>query len=245
MLHVSHQTLSKWETGILTPDIEKLVSLAALFQVSVDYLCGIENSFEQTINSIISETNYRQLSNFDKLQELYNLLEKRIKPFPINEQLLIHQLKFMRWMHDYAESGQQQKHTNKHIFSIAQKILDISQNDEYRSYANYNMAIYFCEQAPTEAAKRKAIEYGEKVRYKDMSITLFCTLGKHLMSDDFAAGCFTGIDLALEGIRRIIRNYAIHIRQYKNDIEKCDSLKKYAEAFAADAKQSIYSQLKQ
>lgn len=46
-LQVSRQSVSKWECGESSPEIEKIVCLSKLFQVTTDYLlmenCGIEN----------------------------------------------------------------------------------------------------------------------------------------------------------------------------------------------------------
>ena len=42
-LCVSHQVISKWENGIATPDIGALCSLAKIFKVSLDDLCGISS----------------------------------------------------------------------------------------------------------------------------------------------------------------------------------------------------------
>lgn len=35
---VSRQAVSKWESGICAPDIEKIIALSGLFGVSIDYL---------------------------------------------------------------------------------------------------------------------------------------------------------------------------------------------------------------
>lgn len=37
-LYISRQAISKWENGEATPDIDKLVQLAEIFNVSLDYL---------------------------------------------------------------------------------------------------------------------------------------------------------------------------------------------------------------
>ena len=37
-LYISRQAVSKWENGEATPDIDKLVQLAEIFDVSLDYL---------------------------------------------------------------------------------------------------------------------------------------------------------------------------------------------------------------
>ena len=41
-LQLTRQTISKWETGASTPDLELLVQLAEVFDVSVDSLLGIK-----------------------------------------------------------------------------------------------------------------------------------------------------------------------------------------------------------
>ena len=40
ILGVTQQAVAKWEAGASEPDIETLLKLSALFQVSVDYLLG-------------------------------------------------------------------------------------------------------------------------------------------------------------------------------------------------------------
>lgn len=37
-LYISRQSISKWETGEATPDVDKLVQLAEIFEVSLNYL---------------------------------------------------------------------------------------------------------------------------------------------------------------------------------------------------------------
>ena len=41
-LHVSKQSISNWENENILPSIERLVKIAAFFQVSADYLLGID-----------------------------------------------------------------------------------------------------------------------------------------------------------------------------------------------------------
>lgn len=37
-LHISRQTVSKWELGVSYPEIDKLIAISDLFHVSIDYL---------------------------------------------------------------------------------------------------------------------------------------------------------------------------------------------------------------
>lgn len=43
LLDISRSTLSKYEKGLLIPNVENLIKLADLYNVSCDYLLGREN----------------------------------------------------------------------------------------------------------------------------------------------------------------------------------------------------------
>ncbi|MGT2926414.1 helix-turn-helix domain-containing protein [Streptococcus cuniculipharyngis] len=48
-LYISRQAISKWETGEATPDLEKLIVLADIFEVSLDVLIlGKEEDLEDS-----------------------------------------------------------------------------------------------------------------------------------------------------------------------------------------------------
>ena len=50
LLHVARQTVSKWESGETTPELEKLMCLADIFDVSLDELVGRNVKTGQTEN---------------------------------------------------------------------------------------------------------------------------------------------------------------------------------------------------
>lgn len=54
-LNVSRQTISKWEVGDSTPDMEKLSAMSDLFDVSLDYLVMGKESDPQTSTVTKSE----------------------------------------------------------------------------------------------------------------------------------------------------------------------------------------------
>lgn len=58
-LNISRQTISKWEAGNSFPEIEKLIALSDLFQVSIDYLLR-----EKQINTNSSEDLDRMVIQF-------------------------------------------------------------------------------------------------------------------------------------------------------------------------------------
>lgn len=47
-LLVSRQAISKWENGIVVPDIENIIAISELFSVSVDYLVTNNDSKEKS-----------------------------------------------------------------------------------------------------------------------------------------------------------------------------------------------------
>ncbi len=42
-IKVSHATISRWENGIMLPDIEDLYNICIYFNVTPNYLLGFEN----------------------------------------------------------------------------------------------------------------------------------------------------------------------------------------------------------
>ena len=48
-LNVSYQSVSKWETGVATPDLSFIIPLARLFGISTDALLGFEQSKEELL----------------------------------------------------------------------------------------------------------------------------------------------------------------------------------------------------
>lgn len=49
VIDVSRQTISKWELGETSPELDKLVKLAKLYEVTVDYLLGNDESLIQEV----------------------------------------------------------------------------------------------------------------------------------------------------------------------------------------------------
>lgn len=51
-LNVTRQTISKWETGESRPDLDKVVPICELYEISTNELLGIENEESNSINNI-------------------------------------------------------------------------------------------------------------------------------------------------------------------------------------------------
>lgn len=68
-LYISRQTVSKWESGLSYPEIDKLIAISDMFNVSIDYLLK-----DTPVESVVSENLDRLVIQFlgstNKLQDL-------------------------------------------------------------------------------------------------------------------------------------------------------------------------------
>jgi len=190
-LCISHQIISKWENGITTPDITALCSIAGIFRVSIDALCGIS---QDRLDGIISEmeTQMQQIgTSFDKMYAKWNEIDKVLNYHPADDRLLFTALRYLRSAHDRSETDVQKDNINAEILKISERLLDFSRNDEYRSYANYNLAIYYHEQInmlrgseQDVGNSKKAKKYAQLVLYKDMHKTYYHLFGAASPEED-------------------------------------------------------------
>ncbi len=92
-LYVSHQAISKWETGKSIPSIELLYDITQLFSVSIDYLLDDDvdqdMSYSQLFQTHARETvinHFYQQNNLDEeLPKLFYLLNKEERELIINQ----------------------------------------------------------------------------------------------------------------------------------------------------------------
>ena len=73
-INVSRQSISKWESGQALPELEKIVELSKIFQVTTDYLL-LEDSDKPEIKPVLSEDEkdryYKEVKSYGFWQVLY------------------------------------------------------------------------------------------------------------------------------------------------------------------------------
>ncbi|KJQ57765.1 helix-turn-helix domain-containing protein [Streptococcus cristatus] len=73
-INVSRQSISKWESGQALPELEKIVELSKIFQVTTDYLL-LEDSNKPEIKPVLSEDEkdryYKQVKSYGFWHVLY------------------------------------------------------------------------------------------------------------------------------------------------------------------------------
>ncbi|MBQ8431890.1 MAG: helix-turn-helix transcriptional regulator [Clostridia bacterium] len=145
-LCVSHQMISKYESGTTLPDIVTLVTLCKLLDTSLDGLCGLEESSKEVlIRTLTEQYAAPEGASFSSLEQLYQDLLRDGEPVLSDDRVMMLRLRLLEQMHDTAENNRQHRAVNERIVSCASHVLDTSRDDELRSYANYLLAIYYCE----------------------------------------------------------------------------------------------------
>ncbi|MBQ8845860.1 MAG: helix-turn-helix transcriptional regulator [Lachnospiraceae bacterium] len=71
-LCVSRSAVAKWETGKGTPDVENLKALAALFQISVDELLGVELREDEPAVEVSDFAGYKVIPEERSLEAYYS-----------------------------------------------------------------------------------------------------------------------------------------------------------------------------
>lgn len=68
-LNVSQSTISAYEIGERTPDLETLIAIANFFNVSLDYLAGLTDLKQQIRQSDLSPNELEHLRTFQQLSD--------------------------------------------------------------------------------------------------------------------------------------------------------------------------------
>ena len=76
-IHTAATTLSGWERGVATPDIDTLFAICNFLQVSLNDMCGV---FTEEASCIVTNEEKKLLLDFQKLNETgKQKLEERIQ----------------------------------------------------------------------------------------------------------------------------------------------------------------------
>lgn len=199
LLFVSPQMVSRYENNGAAPDIVMLAQICQIFHVSMDTLCGL--------NSTSKDEQIKRLSEkyFCKAEDNFSTLYKQYKNFIIDsvsyindERVMKIQLSLLENLHDNVENEMQHREINEKIFECATRILDLSQDDELRSYANYRMAVYYCETPFENKDYQKNLCLSKEYLRKVLMCTYFPEytpiLGVDVRSDDYTKAQIDNID---------------------------------------------------
>lgn len=234
-LCISHQIVSKWENGITSPDVVTLCSLTQIFSCSLDELCGLKpDEADEAVKNIESALLCRsgRLTSSDE-----ELIDSCILQHPTDDRVLYAVLKLLRARHDSVETDGGREQINSVILTVAQRILDFSTDDNCRSFANYNLALYYCEQVDLRRGNEldklnseKAMQHANAVLYKDMHQTFWRSFGASTTEEEYRAREKTLSEL-IELTKRACKNLINCYNVYFSGDEKKLENRKSAEMF--------------
>ncbi|QOR36293.1 helix-turn-helix transcriptional regulator [Clostridium sp. 'deep sea'] len=80
ILKISKGNISRYETGIREPDLDLLIKIADFFKVTTDYLLGLTNIKNCSVNEFyINDKNNEYSINLNDISEEYLLLAKKLQ----------------------------------------------------------------------------------------------------------------------------------------------------------------------
>ena len=85
-LGVTYQAISKWENDSGMPDISQIVPLATIFDVSTDFLFGIDHTSEteEAIKIVSTANSIQEYGKLDTYLKAYDILLDGLKRYPNN-----------------------------------------------------------------------------------------------------------------------------------------------------------------
>ena len=91
-LGVTYQAISKWENDSGMPDISQIVPLASIFDVSTDFLFGIDNTSEteEALKIVSSADSIQEYGKLDTYLKAYDILLDGLKKYPNNYMITYH-----------------------------------------------------------------------------------------------------------------------------------------------------------
>ncbi len=242
LLSLSHQVISKWENGLTMPDIQSLYTMAQIFHTTLDEMCGKKNRAEEIVEQVRQECPYPDEGDFQAFYQNWEIIQTQIRLHPTHEGLLIYGLQYLRQMHDSVWTEEEKERVNAWILSMAERILDISRQDDHRSLANYNLALYYSEQvhwadANPENQKNAQLarRYADRVLYKDMHPSFFHLFGCESIAESCKA-CETTWDDLTDALHRTLRNW-IRYDDILGRSEEGAYLQKFADAWLRESKE--------
>jgi hypothetical protein len=140
----------------------------------MDILCGFDStSKEKRINYLSEKYSQKTQGNFSTLRKEYEDFLIDAIDIMNDDRVMKIQLSLLENLHDNIENENQHREINEKIFECATRILDISQDEEIRSYANYRMAIYFCETPFKNDNYQKNLDLSKEYLRKVLMCTYF------------------------------------------------------------------------
>lgn len=197
-LCVAYQTVSKWETGVTSPDLSLIVPLARLFKVTTDELfCYNENA--DHIRDGELEARYQETWKNGDLQQRFEVSEQAVKEFP-GEMKWHDRLAWAQAMRSFdyeddAKYAEEQEEAIKH-FAV---VIENTPEEKLRASSIQGIVQYLSFRGRTDEAKKYAQLYPDNYSVSKDDVLLSCLRG-----DEKTAHCQRMLDRAMYELLNLI-----------------------------------------
>lgn len=167
-LNISPQAVSRWETGLAAPDISAIPALANLFDVTTDFLLGVDIiNKEKGVKEILAQVNHivdtRGLAD-PNYSECVTLLRNGLKKYPNNPHLE-NRLGIFLFYNHFKNGTEEYNACIAEAIEICERIVGTCNIDELRHSAISGLCHMYKETGKDE----KAIELAMKMPPASMS----------------------------------------------------------------------------
>jgi len=261
-LGVSYQAVSKWETGVSSPDLSLIRPLTKLLHVSADELLGIEEDSDARFAEL--DQMYKDTYTTGDLGERWRIANLAVSEYPGNLTCLSW-LADAQYYHAYdflpGEPDRYRAELEKSV-RLSERILEDCEDTDVRNHALTNIVVCLSELGRRDEARIYAEQYPPRNSFGREDLLTFCLTGEALIRHrqeqilsalDNLCGILTNVwspdaVLASEAVIRSIipdENYVIfHEHLARLTIELAKYLVRegrYAEAVAALEKAKYHS----
>ena len=177
MLGVAYQTVSKWETGITSPDLSLIVPLARLFGVTTDELFCYNESADDLLKEKL-DSDYEETWQSGDLKKRFEISEKAVKEFPRDmewlDRLAWCQSMLSFEIKDDSEYARQQEEAIKK-FAV---VIENAEDENVRASSIQGIVQYLSLRGRYDEAKAYAEQYPENYSVSKDDVLLNCLCGE-------------------------------------------------------------------
>ena len=229
ILSISPQAVSRWETDVAMPDISLLPPIANLFEVTTDYILGMDN-YQKNARKAMYEAAYKDYwKSYDK-EENYKIATEAVKEYP-------NSMAYLEWLasseyyvgltKDGKESTDYIESSVKHYKSVIDKCDD---KDTYDSALN---GIVLALKMLGESEKAKEYAMLHKNEEKRDELLLYCSEGEEREA------------LVQKICERYLNGLLCYFAFSNNIIEKSDAIERILQILLPDGNYQYYHNIVQ
>ncbi len=178
-LGVSYQAVSKWETGVSSPDLALIRPLTKLLHVTADELLGIAPHTDERFDEL--DERYRATYTSGDLDERYRIASLAVEEYPGD-------LRCLSWLadatyyhaYDYAGDSEKYRAEIEKSIRLSERVLEDCDDEKIRRSMLNNLVICLGELGRRDEARVWAEQYPENDGYGRDELLNFCLIGDDL-----------------------------------------------------------------